>query len=313
MDQLKESHWLVKNIADTAQSGCSKSLNLLKATKEADFEKAVPQIRSNYKNLRAAFRLIRDDSKNYQKENEFYRDEAKKILGVQQALSMVQAIDLINQQYSDRLYKNAFTELRDKLNDHKKKQIESALNEEHIFQEMHQNLEGRCKELKEDLARPVSYATIESGLKRVYKRGRKAKSKLSDSPTHEDIHELQKRVNYLQIQISILEEIWPQMMEVWKDQLERLSHLLVTSESLNQLSEFLKTDTKTDSKENGAYLMNTLIEGHREQIQKHALLLGQKIYSLKPKHFIEFVRAAFEAHEMEGSQQILPSNKLKLS
>ncbi len=313
MEQLKESHWIMKSIADTAESGCSKSLTLLKTTEEADFEKAVPKIRSNYKNIRAAFRLIRDDTKKYQKENKFYRDEARKILGVQQAIAMVEAIDLINQQYSDRLYKNAFTDLREKLNDHKKKQIVRALNEEHIFQEMHQNLEGRCKELKDGLARPVSYDTIESGLKRVYKRGRKANSKLSDSPTHEDFHELQKRVNYLQIQTGILYEIWPQMMEVWKGQLEKLSHLLVTSESLYQLSEFLKADKNTDAKENGAYLMNTLIEGHREQIQKHAQLLGQKIYSLKPKHFIRFVRAAFEAHEMEGSQQILPSKKLKLS
>lgn len=313
MSQLKESNRILNGIADTAEKACTKSRTLLKAKSASDFEKAVPKIRSNYKEIRAALRLVRDDDKNYKKENEFFRDAGRKILDVQQAIAMVKAIDLINEQYSDRLYKNAFTELRDKLENYKKEKIESALNEEHVFQDMHQNLEGKCEDLKNMLAKPISRDVIESGLKRVYERGRKAQEKLSDSQTNDDFHELQKRVNYLSIQLGILNSIWPEMVDVWKKELEKLSHLLVTSESLHQLSGFLKDNGDMNAKEDGVYLMNTLVEGHLEQVRQHALLSAKKIFSLKAKNFMKFISAAWDAHEAESNQKILPSGKLKLS
>ncbi len=313
MSQLEETHWIITRIADTAEKACTKSLALLKTEEPSNFENAVPEVRKNYKKIRASLRLIRDDYSIYKKENEFYRDEAKKVLAVQQAVAIVKAIDLINEQYSDRLYKNAFTELREKLENHQKKQIENALNENHIFQDMHQNLNDKCGTLKDSLTKAVSRDTMQSGLKRVYQRGRKAQENLSDAQTNEDFHELQKRVNYLDIQLGILSPIWPEMIDVWQSELKRLSQLLVTSEGLYQLSGFLQIDGNTGDKDNGGYLMNTLIEGHREQVQQHALLLAQKVYSLKPKHFLKFITAAWDAHESESAQQMLPSEKLKLS
>src|SRR5680860_105126 len=105
MGQTKQTNWITKRIADTAEKACTKSVSLLKAKNAAGFEDAVPKIRENFKSIRAALRLVRDDHKSYKKENEFYRDEAKKILVVQQAIAMVKAVDLINEQYSERLYK----------------------------------------------------------------------------------------------------------------------------------------------------------------------------------------------------------------
>lgn len=313
MSQIDKTHWIINNISDTAQKTCKKSLSLLKTEKPSEFEAAVPEIRKNYKKIRASIRLVRDDYDNYKKENEFYRDEAKKVLSVQQAIAMVKAIDLINEQYSDRLYKNAFTELREKLENHKKKQIDTALDEEHIFQDLHQNLKDKCESLKDDLSKQISQDVIESGLKKVYQRGRKAQKNLSDSKTNEDFHELQKRVNYLDIQLGILSPIWPDMIRIWQSELEKLSQLLVTSEALYQLSGFLQTYGDMGDKNNGVYLMNTLVEGHREQVQQHALLLAQKIYSLKPKHLLKFITAALDANASESAQQILPVEKLKLS
>lgn len=313
MGQTDEKEWINKRIADSAEKACSKSASLLKAKNASGFEDAVPGIRENFKEIRAALRLVRDDHKNYKKENEFYRDEAKKILAVQQAIAMVKAVDLIHEQYSERLYKNAFTDLREKLEAHKKDEIEKALNEEHIFQEMHQNLDGRCGDLKEGLSKPVARKTIASGLKRVYQRGRKAQKKLSDAASNETIHELQKRVNYLEIQLGLLSPIWSEMIGVWQAELQKLSHLLVTSEALNQLSGFLRANGDANAKEDGVYLMNTLIEGHKEQVQQHAVLTAQRIFSLKPKHFMTLIQGAWDANEAESAQKILPTEKLKLS
>ncbi|MDT7829768.1 CHAD domain-containing protein [Pricia sp. S334] len=313
MNQLEKTHWIFDSLSKTTDKACKKSLKLLKTENVEEFEEAVPQLRDNYKTIRAALRLVRDDYKNYKKENEFYRDEAKKVLNVQQSIAMAKAVALINEQYSDRLYKNAFTDLQDKLDEHRRQQIETALNEDHIFQEMHQNLQDQCEVLKDDISNPISRNTVLSGLKRVYKRGRKAQEKLSDSQAHEDFHELQKRTNYLSIQMGMLREIWPDIVDPLKSELEKLSQLLVTSEGLYQLSVFLRNNADMDNKDNGVYLMNTLIEGHREQVQQHAKLLAKKVFSLKPKHFRKYIETAWDAHEAESAQQMLPSEKLKLS
>lgn len=313
MAQHKETQWISKRIAETAESACTKSLSLLKVKKGADLEGTVPKVRENLKIIRAALRLVRDANKSYKKQNAFYRDGAKKILPMQKAIAMVKAIDLINEQYSERLYKNAFTELRNHLEKQKEEEIDSAINGEHIFRNMHQDLEDKCGTLKEQLSKPIAFDTIESGLKRVYQRGRKAKKKLSDSQTNESFHELQKRVNYLKVQLEIIKPIWPNMMDVWKAELKKLSDLLVTSEGLYQLSEFLKTKSGSNATEDGSYLMKTLIEGHREQVQQHAMLLAQKIYCLKPKQFIGLIQAAWDSHAMERTQQVMPSEKLGLS
>ncbi len=167
--------------------------------------------------------------------------------------------------------------------------------------------------LKDNLSKPLTLDTIASGLKRVYQRGRKAQKNLSDAQTNEDFHELQKRVNYLAVQLEIVHPIWPDMIDLWRSELEKLSQLLVTSEGLFQLSEFLRTHGDMSDKNNGVYLMNTLVEGHGEQVQQHAMLLAQKVYSLKPKHFLKLLTSAWEAHDSERAQQILPSEKLKLS
>lgn len=315
MEQLeeKETNWIIEKIVQTAETACKKSQKLLKSKEASDFESAVPKVRGNYKDIRAAFRLVRDENKNYKDENQFYRDEARKILEVQKAISMVKAIDLINEQYSDRLYKNAFTELRGALEDYKEKQIENALNEEHVFQEMHQNLDAKCANLKEMLSKPISRDAIISGLKRVYKRARSAKMELSESQTPEKFHELQKRANYLQIQLGLISPIWQEMIDVWESELEKLSQLVVTTEGLHQLSEFLRTNGSINAKEDGVYLMGTLVDGHREQVQKHALISAQRIFSLKTKDFAKFIDASWNAYESQTTQKILPSAKLKLS
>jgi len=313
MAQNKETQWISERIAETAETACTKSQVLLKIKKEADLEGSVTEVREHFKTIRASLRLVRDTHKNYKKENAFYRDGARKLLPLQKAIAMVKAIDLINEQYSERLYKNAFTELRNHLEKHKEEEMDSALNGEHIFRNIHQGLEEKCETLKDQLLKPIAFDAIESGVKRVYKRGRKAKKSLSDSQSNERFHELQKRVNYLKVQLEIIKPIWPNMMDAWKAELKNLSDLLVTSEGLYHLSEFLNTKSDSNSTEDGTYLMKTLIEGHREQVQKHAQLLAHKIYCLKPKQFIEIIKAAWDAHAMEQTQQVLPSEKLGLS
>lgn len=313
MDQHKETKWISDSISETAEAACSTSLSLLKVKKGTNVEGVVQDVSENFKIIRAALRLVREEDKNYKKKNEFYRDEARKILAMQKAIAMIKAMDLINEQYSDRLYKNAFTEIRNQLEQHKEEAIDSALNEDHLFQDMHQHLRDKCGPLKEQLSKPISYDAIENGIKKVYQRGRKAKKELSASQTNEHFHDLQKRVNYLKVQLEILNPIWPNMMDVWTAELGKLSNLLVTSEGLYALSGFLTTKSGANSTEDGTYLMKTLIEGHREQVQKHALFLAQKIYHLKAKHFAKFLRAVWDAHASEQTQQILPSEKLGLS
>lgn len=306
----KKYEWVSERLSDTIGQSCDEISSNLKKSKAEETVESVQVVRDNLKKIRALLRLTRDQAKDYKKQNALYRDAARKLLPVQISGSLVDAIDLIHKQYSEQLYKNAFTDLRKQLEDKKEAAIEAALNEDHILQEVEQNLEGECERLKEQFLSPVSLKTLASGIKKIYAQGKRASDKLAGSSDKGDLHDLQKRATYLKHQLVIIALIWPSIFDAWTGELQKLSDLLVTYEGLAQLSEYLEKSTPMAKTEDGTYLMHTLTEGHGEQLKKHAVLLAKKLYFMKPKDFIAYLETSWDAHHAEGEQKLIAMDKL---
>ena len=223
---------------------------------------------------------------------------------------MVETIDMIHEQYSERLYKNAFTDLRGQLEENRDELFDKALSEEHLLQEIHQKLEEECGTFKDLIPHTISFNHISPGIKKVYKQAHTAFNKLKGSSRFEDFHELQKRVNYLQDQLEIINPIWPRMMDAWEEELDTLNDILIAHEGLFHLSEYLAKNGDTDTSEDGTHLMATLIHGHSEQLQAHSQLLAKRIFYLKPKDFIHYIEKLWQAHQQQNEKQLLPLEKL---
>ena len=306
----KQPEWITERIVTVAEQSCKHARKVLKDGSATRIEEDVDAAREDLKRIRSIFRLVKVEMKDYKKLNTFYRDEARKMVPLQIANAMVNTVDMIHEQYSERLYKNAFTQLRSQLVEHKQEKKDEALKKGHILQEIAQNLGEHCEQLQEHLKFKNAYTTLGSGLKKVYGKAKKAQEKLNDKVDAEHLHELQKRTSYLNYQLDILKPIWPQMISAWMQELDRLNSLLVANEGLHHLSRFLDTNPDQNHAEDGAYLMKTLIEGHSEQLQKHALLLAQKLFYFNPKDFVSYFETSWNVYNTQQEQQLLPLEKL---
>jgi len=306
-----KNNWMSERIASSAKETCQNALKLLNKEKKDSIHADIHEVRQHLKKNRALLRLVRDTHDSYDRENKFYRDEARKIAPLRHAEAKIEALDLIQQQYSERIYKKAFAEIRIQLEEHRDKEVEKALTEKHLLQDIYQNLEPKCEKMETFYNGSFSFKTIGSGIKRVYKRGKKAHEKAMDSKSASNLHELKKRITYLQFQLGTINPIWPKVLSAWQEELNELSAYLSSYRDLTMLHEYLQENNKQSDTEDGAYLLGTLIEGHRDQLRKHAILLGTKLYHLSAKDFVGLLEIAWESHEAGMNKKLLPSDKLE--
>lgn len=291
-----------ESVRQVLHEQCDSTLALITAKAEKAPHETIHEIRKNFKKIRAVLRLVRDTTGRYHTENRFFRDEARKISDLRDATALIEALDLIEEQFKDKLYKNAFTDVRALLI---AKMAEKVLQGNKVLQEIHENLRFKCQAM---LELPLSIdgpTSISPGIKRTYKRGRKAYEKASISKLPEDFHEWRKRVKYLRYQLLAIAPVCPPLLTVWENELHKLSDFLGTDRDLYMLKEFLDKTGKKPDNENG-YLLRTLVEGHRRELQEQALLLGKKIYHLKPGVVVSWIEAAWFV-ELSTNKRLLIS------
>jgi CHAD domain-containing protein len=142
------------------------------------------------------------------------------------------------------------------------------------------------------------FSTLGDGLKRVYKRGRKALQDARQEPTMENLHELRKRAKYFWYHMRILESSWPQLIEALADEVHTLSDHLGDDHDLALLSRLFQEGAvdrmvsirglrdQEDGAERLAVLLG-LIARRRKELQAAAWPLAERIYVEKPKAFVK--------------------------
>jgi CHAD domain-containing protein len=295
---------------------CVSAIALLEQNKNANPHETVHKVRKSFKKIRALFRLVRDAMEDYHKENRFFRDEGRRVSDIRDATALIEALDLIYGQYSAKLYKNSFADIRQQLEKRRKSMAEKAFDEKDVLQAIRKKISAKCESVYTMPIEYSSFASIAPSLKRVYKRGRKAYRKAKDAKHPDDFHEWRKRVKYLRYQLRAIEAVWPDFMDTWEDELHKLSDYLGTDRDLMMLrNHILENSVLENSGENQGgeshYLLRTIVDGHRKQLQEHALLLGKRLYHMKPDHFASLVGSAMEAHIDEKNRNLVKPGQLE--
>lgn len=280
----------------------------VKEFKEADGEPdhANHQMRKNMKKVRAALRLVRGvtGEKKYKKWNIAARDTAREGAGLRKIGVAVDTLGKVKNRFNwksdNQFYQIAQAKLR---RDHKK--YKKELLEEHDFQnEIIERLEDVKEELNDLSFNKTGFESFEKGLKKVYKRGRKASKKCRKKPTAENHHDWRKRVKYLWYQIRILKDIWPEELKGYAGELHKLSNYLGDDHDLYDLKTRLNTIYEGSEYTGDLAKTDALIEQFSEEIRTKAWSLGEKIYAEKPKLFVGRIKKYWKVthRELEQSQ-----------
>ncbi|MAT96168.1 MAG: hypothetical protein CL608_03420 [Anaerolineaceae bacterium] len=257
---------------------------------EMSVQDKVHQVRKRCKKLRGLVRLVRGTFSDYKSENRRFRDAAAQLSQIRDAEAVIETHDDLIELFDDQIDKMAFSSVGDRL----EARQEDILAEKDIDQKMAQlradMVEARDRVQKWRLSEK-SFAAIEGGLAKTYRRARNAMAEAREEPTPEKLHEWRKRVKYHWYHARLLREIWPRMMRAHINVADELADLLGDHHDLAVYREIVLSDPAAYGDADEIEALIGLIVAHQSVLVEDAFLLGARLLAEKPCALVKRWRA----------------------
>jgi CHAD domain-containing protein len=132
---------------------------------------------------------------------------------------------------------------------------------------------------------PDSFASIEPGIRRTYRRGRKGMAIARSSPTVHTFHEWRKRAKYLRYHMESLHLLWPEVIGGMAEALDTLGETLGDEHDLAELGHTIMAQPSLVPDDRGRRILLVEIARRRLDLQSVALRIGETVYHEKPRAF----------------------------
>lgn len=259
---------------------------------------AVHTARKAIKKERALLRLARGalPADRRARENARLRDTARTLSGVRDAEVMVQTVENLSQRFTGQLPARTFAAARQGL-------LQSAASQQARAEipelagaavaaliELRGEVDGW--EVTED-----GWTVIGAGLRRTYRRGRRAFRDAQKDASTERLHAWRKRVKDHWYHLRLLTGVCGPIVGGAAQDADRLSDLLGDDHDLGVLLEIL-TGSSADLKAVDVDSLVPLIEYRREELQAEAWTIGHRLFAEKPRRFERRLRRLWLAGQM---------------
>jgi CHAD domain-containing protein len=244
------------------------------------------EARKALKRLRTAVRLgrsglgagVRD------RENRTFRDAGRRLAGARDAHVLLATLDDLSRRYEDEVPAGRFEALRAAL----------AAADEAAVAEVSNGDGGRAgatAELRAARGRVAAWTldgaeddVLVDGLRRIYRRGRRAYRAARAEPTSESLHEWRKRVKDLWHAAQLLRPAAPKVLRPLGRDAHRLSDALGEDHDLAELrAEAWRRRQECFPDASELEALTGLIDRRRGELQRRAMELGAKVYARKPR------------------------------
>lgn len=261
----------------------------------ADLREGIHNARKSLKKCRGLLRLVRDamGEKRYKKENQWFREAKNRLSPSRDAEAIIETFDKLARRYPAvgrcetlAWLREGLVQRRD-LVDHGEQELEQAAQE---TAELLLEVETRIG--KWTLSKG-GFDAVEPGLKRTYRRGRRAMYWAYRRPSDENFHEWRKRVKDHWYQSRLLSNVWPEMMLPRTAELKRLSDLLGDDHDLAVLRHSLTKDSR--GLEGDVDTLLCLAQRRQNELRAEAKNLGACLYAETPKCLTRKIRFYWRA------------------
>src|SRR5919108_2848493 len=263
--RFREGEAVPDGLRRIARGRIDHALDELRGKTKSSPEEAVHEARKNMKKLRALLRLARDElgDEVYRRKNECFRDTGRRLSGVRDADVMLETLDGLDGDFRD---------LRRLLKEHRSDRDDAR---EAVITVL-----GEARERVEEW--PLEhdgFEALEGGLRRIYRRGRRAWQAVEENPTTENLHEWRKREKDLWYHLTLLRESWPPLLTTAADEAHALSDRLGEDHDLAVLSEWAHEHAEALED------LDEAIRRRRAELLGEALELGPRLYTERPRAF----------------------------
>jgi CHAD domain-containing protein len=261
----------------------------------AEPAEAVHEARKDIKKIRSALRLTRDaiGDDEWRRENEHYRDCARKLSDFRDAEILVEALDGLGERFGIATRERS-ARLRNEFEQENRAAHDDGALERAMASAAAELEQGRVRIESLDLDGD-GWDLIGPGLHRAYRRGRKRLRAVEDTATVTSLHELRKRVKDLWYQLRLIRDADRDLLEPLADHAHDLSDHLGDDHDLALLREQVQRREAAFADPGDQRHVLEQIDQRRGELQFAAVSLGGRIYDEKPKRFSKRLERRWEA------------------
>lgn len=252
---------------------------------------AVHETRKSFKRLRATLRLAREalGEEVYHRENALFRDSGRRLSGVRDASVLIETLDELEKLSGDEVPRGASAKLRERLENERNQTLESLRSDDTALAAVVADIEEARARTAAWTFETHGFEALEPGLRRIYRRGRKAMRRSQADPTDENLHEWRKRVKDLWHAEQILRSAAPKKMKKRAKRTHVLSDLLGDDHDLAELRLSVEQHADSFDDQMARVAQIAVIDRRRNQLQRQAFALGEKLYRRNPKRFSDAI------------------------
>jgi len=142
---------------------------------------------------------------------------------------------------------------------------------------------------------PDDFATIEPGIRRVYRRGREAMAIAASTQSGLAFHAWRKRVKYLRHHMEALHLMQPEVIGAIAGELNTLGETLGEEHDLAELEQLIAADPSLMPDRDGRRSLLVDITRRRLELQAVAIAIGETVYRDPPRQFTERIGSFWSA------------------
>lgn len=254
---------------------------------DLDRHEAVHQFRKRAKKIRGLIRLVRPAlGDTYGQENGWYRDAARQLSRIRDAEALLESLQSLRRRFSDQLDAPSFHDVRQRLELHRRQIADNRLDLNETIDELAGQLPLARQRINGWRLDDESFDAVRGGLKRTYRRGRRALRKVLKDPSDAQLHEWRKRTKYHWYHMRLLAGIWKPVIKTRVDELKRLADLLGDDHDLAVFRTTVADDPIRVGSPDAIELLLGLIQSRRKELQHRAERLGRRLFAEQTKKLV---------------------------
>ncbi len=256
------------------------------------------------KKVRAVLHLIRADEPHfYARENAWFRDSARQLSKLRDADVMLATFDALVRR-DGRIDRDGFTPLRQELRAHRQATAPAAASAQRWLA----RFAGRMRQAARRLAlwkpRGADFSAVSPGLRKTYRRARRAFAAAYTKPKAGAFHEWRKAAKTHGYQYRLLRGAWPGVMKKWQAEVSVLGDVLGEDHDLSTLHDWLLHGHTTPRADGAVRASIRLIDRRREALHRIAQPIGHRLFAETPKAALRRLERWWQAaHDINSGQR----------
>jgi CHAD domain-containing protein len=288
------------------QSG--KALRDLAGTRESGVEEAIHDARKRCKKMRGALRWVRPAIGDvYKPANRHFRDAARVLGPYRDAHAVLETFDLLCAAAPGRaLDQPPLKAVRNGLAADAESASNAVRDATGDLGEATHRIESGVACVRRARIDGSAWSRIGPGVKKTYRRGRKALTNAGKGRDPDDFHEWRKRCKYSWYHLRLLENSAPWRLEPLATGFHALSGTLGDAHDLHVLAERLQADPDRYGAAGAVEHVLPVADALRRRLEQHALRGGSILYAESPDAFVERLGRYWTTWRRHGPEPALP-------